>query len=313
MVLVYNRTIMKLTTKELILALVAVLILLGGAWFYVANHSGIGGAVYAPAGRVIPGFPAGLLIDSSAHFTESYTMGSGSNAEYVAEWNSSATPQSLFAGYALSLAAAGWQLKNQSSSASFATIYAASSTGAVNFTASEEYPGAPTAVSLAYVPGDFVPTSPAAAPNIAYGGQQPAVPAAASADLARLLGSAKVEFPAIVSATGSDVAAQGAEIAPFLDSSAVYYEHDSLVYADGSNGGRFTYLLKGVDVSSLIAHFSAIAQQYGWTVLDSSSASDAGILEAEATIEAMHNRLRMTYEVIPEGVLVGVQYQTTIK
>jgi hypothetical protein len=69
--------------------------------------------VYAPQGQLVPDFPKGLILDSSAAISGSYSINySSSTNQYTAEYNSSSTMASLYAKYKAYLPANGWAITN---------------------------------------------------------------------------------------------------------------------------------------------------------------------------------------------------------
>ena len=69
--------------------------------------------VYAPQGQLVPQFPKGLILDSNAAISGSYSINySSSTNQYTAEYNSSNTMASLYTKYKAYLPANGWVITN---------------------------------------------------------------------------------------------------------------------------------------------------------------------------------------------------------
>jgi hypothetical protein len=117
--------------------IVLILLIWLGVWYLSPFHRGVSGAIMqAPQGEIISGFPASLLIDSSAQITASYAVAYGSNGtQYTTTWISSSSPRTLFAGYELYFPANGWRILNEATdTASALGAYAVSGSGNVNLT-----------------------------------------------------------------------------------------------------------------------------------------------------------------------------------
>lgn len=67
--------------------------------------------VYAAQGQIVPQFPKGLILDSSAAVSGSYSIAYASSTnQYTAEYDSSSTVTSLFKQYNTYLPANGWTI-----------------------------------------------------------------------------------------------------------------------------------------------------------------------------------------------------------
>ena len=76
----------------------------------VASQSGPA-PVFAPQGQLVPEFPKGLILDSTAAISGSYSINYASSTnQYTAEYNSSSSMASLYAQYKQYLPANGWTI-----------------------------------------------------------------------------------------------------------------------------------------------------------------------------------------------------------
>lgn len=117
---------------------------------------GLGMPVYASQGQMVSGFPRTLLLDSTPQITQSYSISYPSSTnQYTVEWNSSAQPQSLIAGYLVYFSQYGWQIINQENTSTVDSIFASNSSGTVNLAVSPR--GTGSAAVLSYVVGASAP------------------------------------------------------------------------------------------------------------------------------------------------------------
>lgn len=122
-------------------AVVVVVIIIALVFWFVEKRSPYAPAVsgpkpaYAPAGQLVAGFPVGLLIDSGATITKSYSLAySSTTDQYSVEWDSSSSPQSLAVGYTLYFQGDGWRIASETTTSSaLRSIYAAGGVGDSEF------------------------------------------------------------------------------------------------------------------------------------------------------------------------------------
>jgi hypothetical protein len=109
--------------------------------------------VYAPQGQLVPQFPKGLILDSNAAISGSYSINySSSTNQYTAEYDSSSSLATLYGKYKTYFENNGWVIKNISkvnAASKIGVVYAATSSVNVNVTLIAHGDG--SAATISYV------------------------------------------------------------------------------------------------------------------------------------------------------------------
>ncbi len=87
--------------------------------------------VYAPQGQITPNFPKGLILDSAAAISQSYSIAYASSTNlYTAIYDSSSTESGLFAVYKKYLSGNGWTITGTLTTTTTPALYAITATSA---------------------------------------------------------------------------------------------------------------------------------------------------------------------------------------
>jgi hypothetical protein len=87
----------------------------------------------APAGQVVQGFPAALLLDGTAKADESYLINYTGQTQYTATFKTQTNAQKLWNQYLAYFKTNGWKIVNKNSNPKVSDIYATKGNEVVNF------------------------------------------------------------------------------------------------------------------------------------------------------------------------------------
>jgi len=103
-------------TRIVFIAIAVVIVILLAFWWYLSSTRPVpmGTPAFAPSGQLTPGFPKGLVLDSLARVSQSYSINySTSTNQYTVSFNSSSSVADIYNEYLAYLPANGWPITNK--------------------------------------------------------------------------------------------------------------------------------------------------------------------------------------------------------